>query len=221
VSSHKISMKMACIPLFTALFLLSASLLCRAATYEWVDEKGSVNFSEDYTSIPERYRSGARERTEDDAGPSKGNKGSEQKRTAGARKRAQDKGEVKVSGQPKVNRNRCEADAADSLRRIVAFWKDEKYEALYECGTHAKKAEISKEKFIRGMTKKKWVLALSWEAIRDVEATFKSPTLVYVTARIGHRSKRGGEVKTVTETYPMKLEHGAWKADLSKFLKNP
>ncbi len=31
-------------------------------TYEWVDEKGTVNFTQDYKAIPEKYRDRVKER---------------------------------------------------------------------------------------------------------------------------------------------------------------
>jgi len=105
------------------------------------------------------------------------------------------------------------------LMAIVMLWKDEKYEALYEYGTDRNKTAISKEKFVQKMKHGSGGLASSWETLQDVDARIKSPTLVYVTAKIGHRAKHGGTVKFRTETYEMKLEKGIWKTDLSKLMK--
>ncbi len=214
-------MRRASVALLSVFFFFSALPLASAAMYEWVDEKGTRNFTEDYQSIPERYRSDAQERTDEPGSERKRNQIQENPR-ARSEKASKPKDRVRPrSEKPEVNRNRCEADAAESLKRMVALWKDEKYDALYACGTHEAKAQMSKEKFIQRMTRKRWVLASSWETIRDMEAKFKSPTLVHVTAKIGHRSKQGGEIKYSTETYPMKLQDGNWTTDLSKFLKNP
>ncbi len=204
-------------------------------TYEWVDDKGTVNFTQDYQAVPEKYRDGVKER-EDVPGRSskadggskakekheKTSKGSSEKATGKAHHAAHKDSHSKKDHKEEkdVNRNRIELDAADALKNMVSLWKDERYEALYECGTESSRGSMSREEFAQQMRRKKWGLASSWETLRDLDARFQSPKLVHVTARIGHRSKLGGSVRTTTETYPMKLEKGTWKTDLSKFLKD-
>lgn len=194
---------------------------CCAETYQWVDEKGTVNFTQDYGSIPERYRDQVKGKP-DEPGEDpkvsekppktlKGNTGEKlQKRPA--RDRVEE---------PQINIHKIESDAAEALRTIVSLWKEEKYEALYGYGTDSSRVAVSKERFVHRMGKKNWVLASSWETLQDVEAKFKKTTLVYVTARIGHKPKQGGSTKILTETYQMKLENGVWKTDLSKILRAP
>ena len=197
-----------------------------AKTYEWVDEKGTVNFSQDYNSIPEKYRDQVKEKPDEPAGETKTKEKSEKTLKASPGKeshKGSHKASPKGSGKgheerQQVSKNRIEADAADGLQAIVSLWKDEKYEALYEYGTDSSKTSMSRERFVQGMRKKSWGIASSWEGLQSIEPRFKSPTVVYVTAKIGQRSRLGGNTKTLNETYPMKLERGIWKTDLSKIL---
>ncbi len=192
-----------------------------AETYRWVDEKGTVNFTQDYVSIPEKYRNQVKEKP-DDPGvePKKGEKPQKPPKGNPGKELQKSPGKDHVEEQ-QVNQHRIESDAAEALRIIISLWKEEKYETLYGYGTYASRVTISKEKFVQKMKKKNWGLASSWETLQDVEARFKKPALVYVTARIGHKPKHGGNAKFLTETYQMKLENGLWKTDLSKILRAP
>jgi hypothetical protein len=71
------------------------------------------------------------------------------------------------------------------------------------------------------MRNKSYELASSWETIRDIEAEVASHKLVYVRAKIGYRSKVGGDTKFRTETYRIEFEGDRWRIDLSKILRNP
>jgi hypothetical protein len=58
------SMKTMMVVLMTILFgLLFISQLSYAETYKWVDEKGTVHFTDDPATIPEKYRDKANSRT--------------------------------------------------------------------------------------------------------------------------------------------------------------
>jgi hypothetical protein len=194
---------------------------CWAETYRWVDEKGTVNFTQDYGSIPEKYRDQVKEKPDEPGVEPKLNKKPQETLKGNPGKGLQKSpGKDRVE-EPKANKHRIESDAAEALRTIVSLWKEEKYETLYGYGTDASRVTISKEKFVQRMKKKNWGLASSWETLQDIEARFKKPTLVYVTARIGHKPKQGGNAKILTDTYQMKLENGVWKTDLSKILRTP
>jgi len=53
--------------LFTiTLGLLLHSQLAHAEIYKWVDEKGTVHFTEDPATIPEKYREKVKSRTTDE-----------------------------------------------------------------------------------------------------------------------------------------------------------
>ncbi len=211
------TMRVAVVPFFIV-FIFSTGW---AETYRWVDEKGTVNFTQDYGSIPEKYRDQVKEKPDKpgDLG-SKTNETPQKKKGDSAKgfKESPRKGRNEAQ---QVNKRKIESDAAEGLKTIVSLWKDEKYEALYEYGTDKNKVAIAKENFVRKMKKKNWCLASSWETIQNIETKFKNPTLVYVTARVGHKPKQGGNIKILTETYQMILEDGVWKTDLSKIMGAP
>jgi hypothetical protein len=193
----------------------------RTETYRWVDEKGTENFTSDYGSIPEKYRDQVKTKKDEP-----GVKSKIEEKSQKTLKKDIAKGSGKTSGkdrtgEQKVSKRRIETDAAEALQTIISLWKDERYEALYEYGTRSSRAGMAKENFIHKMEKKSWGLASSWETIQNIEAEPKSPTVVYVTAKIGHKPKQGGNTKILTETFQMKLENGAWKTDLSKILQAP
>jgi hypothetical protein len=192
-----------------------------ATTYKWVDEKGTINFTQDYDSIPEKYRDqikeipdkpGARPNIDE-----KPQKTWEKKPVQGLKGVP---GREDAEKEP-VNKLKIESGAAEALRIIVSLWKEENYGSLYEYGTDASKGSMSKEDFAHKMKNKKWGLAPSWETLQNMEAQYKHPKLVYVTAKIGYKTKRGGNVRFQTETYQMKLENGLWRANLSKILSAP
>ncbi len=199
-----------------AVFVFSVSW---ATTYRWTDEKGTEHFTQDYGSVPEQYRTSVKEeaesptnssKTEDEKSKTKGNssKGRKDQRKAGKEKEP-------------VNKNKIESDAAQTFNIIISLWKDEKYDALYQHGTLASRASISKEKFVQKMRTNKWGLAPSWETVQNVEPEMRTPNLVYVRAKIGHKPKQGRGVRFETKTFQMRLEKGEWKTDLSKILSSP
>lgn len=55
--------------LLVAVALLLFALPVMAETYKWVDKKGTVNFTDDYYSIPQKYRKKARLLGDVDAAP--------------------------------------------------------------------------------------------------------------------------------------------------------
>lgn len=120
-----------------------------------------------------------------------------------------------------TEKRRIEYEAAEALKTMISLWKDGKFEELYEYGNRANQVSISKENFIRQMHHKSWVLASSWETIRNVEGDVASSRSVYVRAKIGYKRKMGGDPRFVTETFKMSLEGGRWRTDLSKILRSP
>jgi hypothetical protein len=207
------------------LFLVFITSTCWGETYRWVDDKGTIHFTEDYGSIPEKYRDRVQERKD---------KPSElAPKTDEKLRKAPQVDSIRIyEGSPMgslteeepVNKNRIKSGAAESLRMILSLVKDGRYEDLYEYGTDRSRASMAKENFVKGMKGKSSVLAPSWEAIQDINAKFRSPTLVHVTAKIGYKLKRGdtlGNTLFTTSTYPMELEGGVWKTSLSKILSTP
>jgi len=53
----------------------------------------------------------------------------------------------------------------------------------------------------------------------DIKVDIQSAVRVYTTAKLGFKSKKGGDTKFRTETYPMTYESGLWKIDLLKILR--
>ncbi len=207
------------------LFVLLLASTGWADTYRWVDEKGTEHFTNDRGSIPEKYRDQVKESKDEpstkpkkDEKPSKALKKDTKKDT---KKEPHKTAGKDRPGEPKSSRSRVESDAVDAFQAIVSYWKSENFETLYQYGTHKSRAGIAKENFVQKMQKKSWGLASSWETIRNIETEFKSPTVVYITAKVGYKPKQGGDIRALTESFEMKLENGQWRTDLSKILQAP
>jgi hypothetical protein len=182
--------------------------------YKWVDEKGTVHFSEDASSVPERYREQIEKKSMSEEA-----RETEEK----AKGRRQDgkgaKAPVAVKEKEKIDRNRIEGDVIESVKRVLSLWKDEKYKELYDQGDQKSRRGISREDFEHRMKKKGIGLASSWEILRDIQVDVESATLAYATAKIGFKAKRGGETIFRTETYRLSFEKGMWKISLQKILQ--
>jgi len=192
--------------------LLLASESTPAEIYQWKDEKGTLHFTEDESAIPERFRDQAQKRQVTDEAKSPMDK---------PKIKTQDikgkKGEAPKK--PTVNLGKIESDAEESFKAIISLWKDGKFDALYECGDRKSRTAVSKEDFERGMANKQSGLAPSWETVKDIKVDIQSAVRVYTTAKLGFKSKKGGDTKFRTETYPMTYESGLWKIDLLKILR--
>jgi len=197
-----------------------------AETYKWVDENGTIHFTQDFNSIPERFRNLAEIKNDktddsekevnkphkiDSKGQSKG-KAKEQVKEQRARSK-----EEKQS----MNLRKIESEVADTFTTIISLWKEGRFEALYEYGTLSNKTNMAKETFVSRMGNQTWRLASSWETIRDIDikSDIKHPTSAYASAKIGYKPKVGGDTIFRTETYRFVLENGIWRIDLSKILK--
>jgi hypothetical protein len=181
--------------------------------YKWVDEKGTVHFSEDESSVPEEYRDQLEKKSmKEDSKPPK--------EKVKVRKQDEKGAKDRLAGKEKerINKNKIEGDVIESLKTILSLWKDGKYDVLYVHGDRKSRMSMSKETFEHQMTKKGIGLASSWETIRDIQIDVRSATLAYATARIGFKFTRGGDTEFRTETYQMSFENGMWKINLSKIL---
>ena len=181
--------------------------------YKWVDEKGTVHFSEDESSVPEKYR----DQLEKKSLPEE-SKTPKEKVKAEKEDRKGTKGKLAGKEKERINVNKIEGDVIESVKTIISLWKDEKYQALYDHGDQKSRMAVNRETFEHRMTKKGIGLASSWETIRDIKVEVKSATLAYATVKIGFKPTRGGDTQFRTETYRMSLEKGMWKIDLSKIL---
>lgn len=102
---------------------------------------------------------------------------------------------------------------------IIYHWKEERYDELYGFGTLSSHVRISKEGFIREMKQKKFKLMCCGDAAREIEVIYKSPTVVYVKAKMGYKST----TKEVFhhETFRLVFEEGKWKTDIAQILRSP
>jgi hypothetical protein len=200
--------------LMTALFLLFVNCPARAKEiYKWVDEKGTVHFSEDESSVPEKYRNQVEKKSvKEEAKPP------EEKVKVKKQDRKEAKGQVAVKEKEKINISKIEGDVIESVKTILTLWKDGKYDVLYDHGDQKSRTAIRKEDFGQRMKKKEIGLASSWEMIRDIQVDVKSATLANATVKIGLKPTRGGETKFRTEIYRMSFEKGMWKINLMKIL---
>jgi hypothetical protein len=206
--------------LFAVFFVLSLALVSKstgAEIYQWKDEKGNIHMTDNLSAVPEKYRDQIQKK-----------KLPEDLKAEGEQTKAKDQDKVKDPGRKEkkektpqkksLNLNKIESDVMESFRTIVSLWKDKKYNLLYEWGDRKSRMAINKEDFERRMANKNLELASSWETLKDVNVEIKSPALAYVTAKIGYRSKKGGDTQFRTETYPMAFENGSWKINLQKIL---
>ena len=197
--------------------LILLPLVCPSGAeevYKWVDEKGTVHFSGDESSVPEKYREQAEMKSVSEEGNGPEEKEKIKKQDG---KRAKDR--LTVKKKESINKNRVEGDVVESVKTILSLWKDGKYDELYDHGDQKSRRTIGREDFERQMRRKGIGLASSWETLRDVQVEVQSATLAYATVRIGLKSKKGGETKFRTETYRLPFEKGMWKINLQKILQ--
>lgn len=102
---------------------------------------------------------------------------------------------------------------------IINLWKDEKYEELYDYGTLSSHIRISKENFIKEMKGKAFKLMCCGDAAREIEVIYKSPTSVYVKAKIGYKSAT--KELFHHETFGLIFEEGKWRTDMIQILRSP
>jgi Domain of unknown function (DUF4124) len=182
--------------------------------YKWVDEKGTVHFSEDESSVPERYREQIEKKS-----MSEEIQGTKEKAKVGGRDGKGAKGNVSVKEKGNINKSRIEGEVVESVKGVLSLWKDGKYNELYDHGDQKSRRAISREDFEHRMRKKGIELASSWETLRDIQVDVESATLAYATVKIGFKPKRGGETIFRTETYRLPFEKGMWRISLQKILQ--
>jgi len=182
--------------------------------YKWVDEKGTIHFSEDESSIPEKYKGQIEKKSVPEEAQEREEKVKVRKQDG---KRARDG--LAGKEKEKINKNRIEGDVVESVKTILSLWKDGKYNELYDHGDQKSRRAISREDFERRMRKKGIGLASSWETLRDIQVDVENATLAYAIVRIGLKPKKGGETKFRTETYRLPFEKGMWRISLGKILQ--
>ncbi len=118
-------------------------------------------------------------------------------------------------------KRKIERDVGHSFDEIISLWRTGKFEDLYEYGYLSNHINISKESFVRRMKNKSYVIATSWEAVRDVEINIVGRRDVYARVKIGYKNKLGGDTLFFTETFKMLFEGDKWRVDLFKLLLSP
>jgi len=121
---------------------------------------------------------------------------------------------------PSVDADETKRFAERDFDSIINLWRDEKYEELYGYGTLSSHVRISKEGFIRGMRQKKFKLMCCGYAAREINVIYKSPTVVYVKAKMGYENHLNKEAFR-HETFRLVFEEGKWKTDITQILKSP
>ncbi len=182
--------------------------------YQWVDEKGTIHFSEDESNVPEEQR----DHLEKKFLPEEARQPEEKAKVRRQERRTTKDGPA-VKEKEKVNKNRIEGDVIESVKTILSLWKDRKYSVLYGRGDRKSRMAVNQEDFEQRMTRMTIGLASSWETLRDIEVDVKNATLAYATVKIGLKPVKGGETKFRTETYRMSLENGMWRIGLAKILR--
>ncbi len=203
----------ACVVIGALIFLSAVCPSDAKEVYKWVDEKGTVHFSEDESRIPDAYREQAEKKSiPEEAKPP------EEKTKPKKQDEKKTKDRPTVAEKEKINKNKIEGDVIDSVKTILFLWKDGRYGLLFDHGNQRSRGALSREDFERRMTKKGIGLASSWETIRDIQVDVRNSTLAYATVKMGLKPVRGGETKFRTETYRMSFEKGMWRIDLTKLL---
>jgi hypothetical protein len=93
--------------------------------YKWVDEKGTVHFSEEESSVPEKYRDQLEKKSlPEESKPPEGKVKVRKQDGKGAKE--------KLAGKEKkrINVNKIEGDVIESVKTILSLWKDGKYHAM-------------------------------------------------------------------------------------------
>jgi len=121
---------------------------------------------------------------------------------------------------PSVDADETKRFAERDFDSIINLWRDEKYEELYDYGTLSSHVRISKEAFIRGMKQKKFKLMCCGDAAREIDVIYKSPTVVYVKAKMGYKNHLNKEAFR-HETFRLVFEEGKWKTDIMQIMKLP
>jgi hypothetical protein len=124
--------------------------------------------------------------------------------------------------------------ALDGLKSVVALWGAQDFSALYESGTMESKQLFSKERFINLMKNSSRQLQCCWTTLQGLQGFLKSPTQVYVKAKLGYENFHNTELGTSNQdtgpsqwvisssfdprTFLMVLQQDRWRIDLAEIL---
>jgi hypothetical protein len=116
---------------------------------------------------------------------------------------------------------KIESEALESFRRIMTLWREEVYFELYDQGTAASKARITREEFAQRMVQLEWLPAGEINP-RFLKPEYRFRTMVYVQARIPYKNKfNTGDPFAKDQSVLLLLEDGQWKIDLVQLIRSP
>lgn len=117
--------------------------------------------------------------------------------------------------------HKIEAQALEAFRRIMILWREEVYFELYDQGTVASKARISREEFAQRMVQLEWLPAGEINP-RFLKPEYRFRTTVYIQARIPYRNKFNvGDPFAKDQTVLLLQENGQWHIDLIQLIRSP
>jgi len=117
--------------------------------------------------------------------------------------------------------HKIESQAVEAFRRIMTLWREEVYFELYDQGTAASRARITREDFAQRMVQ------LDWLPSGEINPRFLKPeyrfrTMVYMQARIPYKNKfNAGDPFAKDQTVQLLLEDGQWRIDLIQLIRSP
>ncbi len=116
---------------------------------------------------------------------------------------------------------KIEAQALEAFRRIMTLWREEVYFELYDQGTVASKARITREEFAQRMVQLEWLPGGEINP-RFLKPEYRFRTMVYVQARIPYRNKFNvGDPFAKDQTVQLIQEAGQWHIDLIQLIRSP
>jgi hypothetical protein len=116
---------------------------------------------------------------------------------------------------------KIEGQALEAFRRIMTLWREEVYFELYDRGTSASKARISREDFAQRMVKLDWLPSGEINP-RYLKPQFRFRTIVYIQARIPYKNKfNAGDPFAKDQTLQLVQEDGQWRIDLIQLIRSP
>ncbi|MCI0527685.1 MAG: hypothetical protein L0Y56_09605 [Nitrospira sp.] len=124
--------------------------------------------------------------------------------------------------------------ALQGLRSAVDLWSAQDFSSLYEWGTTESQQLFSKERFVSLMKNSTRQLQCCWTTLQNLKGFFKSPTQVYVEAKLGyedfqimgadHPNQDAGPAQWVISSgfdprnFLMVLQQGRWRMNLTEIL---
>jgi len=117
--------------------------------------------------------------------------------------------------------SKIEAQAVEAFKRIMSLWREEVYFELYDQGTAASKARITREEFAQRMVQLEWLPEGELNP-RFLKAEYRFRTMIYIQARIPYRNKFNvGEPFAKDQTVVLLQEEGQWHVDLIQLVRSP